>query len=208
MNAYSLLIGLRFDITNRSAGSDFANAPGTNHISQNRFYRSRADIRKYFTDICFGQGRQTVQHGRFNPGFLGDFLSVYYGEPLIQFFVAHIKRRKEVLHKWEVIVLTVFPSGGGLLQGVIVVSLIAVDLFFKGHIFPYVVTAFVQQKQGKQPGHPAVAVPEGVDTKKVQNDAGDEKKALTEKNIRNQILVPARKDWNEDLLFLRKEDKK
>ena len=29
-------------------------------------------------------------------------------------------------------------------------------------------------------------------------------KALTEKNIRNQILVPTRKDWNEDLLFLRK----
>ena len=33
-------------------------------------------------------------------------------------------------------------------------------------------------------------------------------KALTEKNIQNQILVPTRKDWNEDLLFLRKEDKK
>ena len=33
-------------------------------------------------------------------------------------------------------------------------------------------------------------------------------KALTEKDIRNQILVPTRKDWNEDLLFLRKEDKK
>lgn len=33
-------------------------------------------------------------------------------------------------------------------------------------------------------------------------------KALTEKNIRNQILVPTRKDWNEDLLFLWKEDKK
>ena len=33
-------------------------------------------------------------------------------------------------------------------------------------------------------------------------------KELTEKNIRNQILVPTRKDWNEDLLFLRKEDKK
>lgn len=30
-------------------------------------------------------------------------------------------------------------------------------------------------------------------------------RSLTEKNIRNQILVPARKDWNEDLLFLRKE---
>ena len=26
-------------------------------------------------------------------------------------------------------------------------------------------------------------------------------KALTEKNIRNQILVPTRKDWNEDLLL-------
>ena len=33
-------------------------------------------------------------------------------------------------------------------------------------------------------------------------------KALTEKNIQNQILVPIRKDWNEDLLFLRKEDRK
>lgn len=30
-------------------------------------------------------------------------------------------------------------------------------------------------------------------------------KALTEKNICNKILVPTRKDWNEDLLFLRKE---
>lgn len=36
----------------------------------------------------------------------------------------------------------------------------------------------------------------------------EEPKELTEKNIRNQILVPTRKDWNEDLLFLRKEDKK
>lgn len=63
-------------------------------------------------------------------------------------------------YKWEVIVLAVFPSGGGPLQGVIVVSLIAVDLLLKGHIFSYVVTAFVQQKQGKQSGHSAVAVPE------------------------------------------------
>lgn len=30
-------------------------------------------------------------------------------------------------------------------------------------------------------------------------------KALTEKKIQNSILVPTRKDWNEDLLFLRKE---
>lgn len=30
-------------------------------------------------------------------------------------------------------------------------------------------------------------------------------KALTGKNICNKILVPTRKDWNEDLLFLRKE---
>ena len=33
-------------------------------------------------------------------------------------------------------------------------------------------------------------------------------KALTEKNICNKILVPTRKDWNEDLLFLRKEEQK
>lgn len=33
-------------------------------------------------------------------------------------------------------------------------------------------------------------------------------KALTEKNICNKILVPSRKDWNEDLLFLRKEEAK
>jgi len=33
-------------------------------------------------------------------------------------------------------------------------------------------------------------------------------KALTEKNIQNEILVPIRKDWNEDLLFLRKEESK
>lgn len=33
-------------------------------------------------------------------------------------------------------------------------------------------------------------------------------KALTEKNICNKILVPTRKDWNEDLLFLRKEEAK
>ena len=65
-----------------------------------------------------------------------------------------------------------------MLQSVIVVSLIAVDLLLKGHIFSYIEIAFVQQKQGKQPGHPAVAVPEGVDTKKVQNDAGDEKKLV------------------------------
>ena len=32
--------------------------------------------------------------------------------------------------------------------------------------------------------------------------------ALTEKNIQNQILVPTRKDWNEDLQFLRKEGAK
>ena len=30
--------------------------------------------------------------------------------------------------------------------------------------------------------------------------------ALAEKNICNKILVPSRKDWNEDLLFLRKEE--
>lgn len=30
-------------------------------------------------------------------------------------------------------------------------------------------------------------------------------KALSEKNISNKILVPTRKDWSEDLLFLRKE---
>lgn len=33
-------------------------------------------------------------------------------------------------------------------------------------------------------------------------------KALEEKNICNRILVPTRKDWNEDLLFLRKEEAK
>ncbi len=33
-------------------------------------------------------------------------------------------------------------------------------------------------------------------------------KALAEKNIYNRILVPTRKDWNEDLLFLRKEETK
>ena len=32
--------------------------------------------------------------------------------------------------------------------------------------------------------------------------------ALTEKNLQNQILVPTRKDWNEDLQFLRKEGAK
>ena len=32
--------------------------------------------------------------------------------------------------------------------------------------------------------------------------------ALTEKNIQSQILVPTRKDWNEDLQFLRKEGEK
>ena len=31
-------------------------------------------------------------------------------------------------------------------------------------------------------------------------------RALAEKNICNRILVPTRKDWNEDLLFLRKEE--
>lgn len=30
-------------------------------------------------------------------------------------------------------------------------------------------------------------------------------RALAEKNICNRILVPTHKDWNEDLLFLRKE---
>ena len=33
-------------------------------------------------------------------------------------------------------------------------------------------------------------------------------KALSEKNISNKILVPTRKDWNEDLLFARKEGTK
>lgn len=33
-------------------------------------------------------------------------------------------------------------------------------------------------------------------------------KALAEKNICNKILVPTRKDWNEDLLFLREEGAK
>ena len=33
-------------------------------------------------------------------------------------------------------------------------------------------------------------------------------KALAEKNICNRILVPTRKDWNEDVLFLRKEGAK
>ncbi len=32
--------------------------------------------------------------------------------------------------------------------------------------------------------------------------------ALNEKNIRNSILVPTRKDWNEDLLFSQKEEAK
>ena len=32
--------------------------------------------------------------------------------------------------------------------------------------------------------------------------------ALGDKNICNKILVPTRKDWNEDLLFLRKEEAK
>ena len=33
-------------------------------------------------------------------------------------------------------------------------------------------------------------------------------KALSDKNIENRILVPTHKDWNEDLLFLRKEEAK
>ena len=33
-------------------------------------------------------------------------------------------------------------------------------------------------------------------------------KALADRNICNRILVPTRKDWNEDLLFLRKEEAK
>ena len=33
-------------------------------------------------------------------------------------------------------------------------------------------------------------------------------KALSDKNIENRILVPIRKDWNGDLLFLRKEEAK
>lgn len=33
-------------------------------------------------------------------------------------------------------------------------------------------------------------------------------KALADRNICNRILVPSRKDWNEDLLFLRKEEAK
>ena len=33
-------------------------------------------------------------------------------------------------------------------------------------------------------------------------------RALTDKNIQNKILVPTKKDWNEDLLFLRKEEAK
>ena len=33
-------------------------------------------------------------------------------------------------------------------------------------------------------------------------------KVLGDKNIENRILVPTRKDWNEDLLFLRKEETK
>ena len=33
-------------------------------------------------------------------------------------------------------------------------------------------------------------------------------KALAEKNIDNRILVPTRKDWNQDLLFLREEGAK
>ncbi len=33
-------------------------------------------------------------------------------------------------------------------------------------------------------------------------------KALADRNICNRILVPSRKDWNEDLLFLRKEEQK
>lgn len=46
------------------------------------------------------------------------------------------------------------------------------------------------------------------------NDAPGQKaaqrisKALADKNICNKILVPTRKDWNEDLLFLRKEEAK
>ena len=46
------------------------------------------------------------------------------------------------------------------------------------------------------------------------NDAPGQKaaqrisKALTEKNICNKILVPTRKDWNEDLLFSQKEGAK
>ena len=48
----------------------------------------------------------------------------------------------------------------------------------------------------------------------LDNDATGQKaeqrisKALAEKNICNRILVPTRKDWNEDLLFLRKEKAK
>jgi hypothetical protein len=33
-------------------------------------------------------------------------------------------------------------------------------------------------------------------------------RALADKNICNRILIPTRKDWNEDLLFLRKEEAK
>lgn len=33
-------------------------------------------------------------------------------------------------------------------------------------------------------------------------------KALADRNICNRILVPTRKDWNEDLMFWRKEEAK
>ena len=42
------------------------------------------------------------------------------------------------------------PSIGGLLQGIVVISLPEVDLFLKGDVFPDIKSIPVQKQEGKQ----------------------------------------------------------
>ena len=127
---------LCFNIPRRPSRTDSFYRAGPDHRAEDGFNGRGADVGKNFADIRLGQRRQAVQNGRFHAGFFCDSLAVYHRKTLVQFLVAHIKGRQEILHKGEIRILIRFPTGRRLPQGFVIIRLVVADLLLKGHIFP------------------------------------------------------------------------
>ena len=82
------------------------------------------------------------------------------------------------MNKWHIVVVVLHPALRGLLQCVVIIRLVMVDLFLERNVLSYIEAVFVEQQKGEQPRHSAVAVTEWMDTKEVQNNAGNKKKLV------------------------------
>src|SRR5574344_455443 len=70
------------------------------------------------------------------------------------------------------------PAQRGLLKSLIIRALVLIDLFLERNIACDIEIGFVQQEERKKTGDTTVSIVEGMDAKKIENDARNQKKSV------------------------------